>query len=177
MKQQSPFRINLHELPRRAGEMKEYHLDFQAPDEIGVPLLAIPRGTKLDIEMRAESVDDGVLISGEINSFAKGECGRCLEPINEEISQRFQELFFYESRVSDNPDEDEDIFVMDGDFVDIEIPIRDAVILAMPLNPLCDSECEGLCPGCGEKWSTLAQDHSHESIDPRWKGLSDWKPI
>lgn len=177
MKNQSPFRINLHELPRRAGEMREYHLDFPAPEAIGVPLLGISAGTELDIDLRAESVDDGVLISGTVISTASGECGRCLEPIHEEINQKFQELFFYESRVSDNPDEDEDLFVMDGDFVDIEVPIRDAVILTMPLNPLCDSECEGLCPECGEKWAQLPPDHGHESIDPRWSGLSDWKPI
>jgi len=176
VKKNSPFRINLHELPRRAGEMREYNLKFPAPERIGTPLLGIDAGTELAILIKAESVDDGVLISGSVQSSAHGECGRCLEPINEEIEQNFQELFLYESRKSDNPEDDEEIFSMEGDEADIETPIRDAVILTMPLNPLCDLECEGLCSECGEKWANLPADHAHDVIDPRWKGLSGWKP-
>ena len=152
--------------------MKEYHLAFPAPERMGIPLLAIEPGTELDIELRAESVDDGILITGEIQSVAVGECGRCLEPINEEIHQKFQELYLYQNRTSANPDDDEEIFAMEGDEADIEIPIRDAIILAMPLNPLCEADCEGLCSECGEKWSSLPEGHSHESVDPRWKGLA-----
>ncbi|NDC52527.1 MAG: DUF177 domain-containing protein, partial [Actinobacteria bacterium] len=48
--------------------MREYHLDFPAPEAIGVPLLGISAGTELDIDLRAESVDDGVLISGTVIS-------------------------------------------------------------------------------------------------------------
>jgi uncharacterized protein len=175
-KAQSSFRVNLHELPRRAGEMREYALNFPTPESIGIPLLEIPKGEILDIKFRAESVDDGVLITGAISSTAKGECGRCLDPLVVEIRQNFQELFLYQSRVSENPEEDDDLFSLDGDIADIEIPIRDAVILSMPINPLCEDNCEGLCAGCGEKWSGLAEDHSHESVDPRWTGLAGWKP-
>lgn len=175
-KTQSPFRVNLHELPRRAGEMREYVLNFPAPDSIGIPLLEIPRGEILEIRFRAESVDDGVLISGSISSQAKGECGRCLDPLDIAVNQNFQELFLYQSRTSDNPEEDDDLFALDGDIADIEIPIRDAVILSMPINPLCADDCEGLCAGCGEKWRDLPDDHSHEAVDPRWTGLAGWKP-
>lgn len=155
--------------------MKEYHLAFRAPERIGTPLLGIEKGTELDIDLRAESVDDGILITGKVESAAVGECGRCLDPINEEINQNFQELFLYESRASNNPDDDEEIFVMEGDEADIETAVRDAVILTAPINPLCDPECEGLCSECGEKWANLPDNHSHESLDPRWKGLSGWK--
>ena len=175
-KAQSSFRINLNELPRRAGEMREYTLNFPAPDSIGIPLLEIPKGEKLDISFRAESVDDGVLITGSISSIAKGECGRCLDPLAVEIDQKFQELFLYQSRVSENPDDDDELFTLDGDIADIEIPIRDAVILSMPINPLCADDCEGLCAGCGEKWRDLPDEHSHEAVDPRWTGLAGWKP-
>jgi len=175
-KAQSSFRINLHELPRRAGEMREYTLNFPAPDSIGIPLLEIPKGEKLDISFRAESVDDGVLITGSISSIAKGECGRCLDPLAVEIDQKFQELFLYQSRVSENPDDDDELFTLDGDIADVEIPIRDAVILSMPINPLCADDCEGLCAGCGEKWRDLPDEHSHEAVDPRWTGLAGWKP-
>lgn len=172
----SPFKVNLHELPRRAGEMREYDLTFPTPEAIGVPLLKIPAETEINILFRAESVDDGVLITGQVKSHATGECGRCLERIDLEIDQRFQELFLYASRAAENPEEDDDLFILDGDIADLEVPIRDAVILSMPINPVCEPDCEGLCAQCGERWRELPEDHSHESIDPRWTGLAGWKP-
>ncbi|HEY9276072.1 MAG TPA: DUF177 domain-containing protein, partial [Candidatus Nanopelagicaceae bacterium] len=75
---------------------------------------------------------------------------------------------------SEDVDEDQE-FIMEGDIADLEIPIRDAVILALPINPLCSENCRGLCSGCGEKWENLPGDHEHQLIDPRWKGLSEWK--
>ena len=89
----SPFKLNLHELPRRAGDFKDFQLDFLAPESIGNPMIAIPVKTQLLINLRAESVSDGVLISGTISSKAVGECGRCLDPIETVINQNFQELF------------------------------------------------------------------------------------
>lgn len=175
-KGQSPYRINLHELPRRAGEMREYSRNFSAPEDVGIPLLKIPAGFPLELEFKAESVDDGVLITGTVQSKAEGECGRCLEKVEMDIDQRFQELFLYSSRASENPDEDEELFLLEGDEADLEIPIRDAVILSMPINPLCSPDCEGLCAECGEKWRDLPEDHSHEVTDPRWTGLAGWKP-
>lgn len=175
-KGQSPYRINLHELPRRAGEMREYSLNFPAPEDVGIPLLKIPTGEEINLDFKAESVDDGVLITGIVRSHAEGECGRCLEQVEMEIDQRFQELFLYASRASDNPDEDDELFFLDGDVADLEIPIRDAVILSMPINPICSQDCEGLCAECGEKWRDLPDDHAHEVTDPRWTGLAGWKP-
>ena len=173
---QSPFRVNLHELPRRAGEMRQYELNFPAPEPIGIPLLEIRREEPIVIRFRAESVDDGVLITGEVESVAHGECSRCLDPIDEEVQQKFQELFLYASRTSENAEDDDELFVLDGDVADIEVAIRDAVILAMPVNPVCSMDCEGLCTTCGEKWRDLPDDHSHYVVDPRWTGLAGWKP-
>lgn len=172
---QSPFKVNLHELPRRAGEMKSYHLQFAVPEPIGIPMLAIKAGQEIEIDFKAEAVSDGVLISGEITSEAVGECGRCLEELTQEIDQEFRELFLYESRKSEEEDDDE-LFVMDGDIADIEVPIRDAVVLAMPLNPLCKADCKGLCSECGERMEKLGPEHSHEKVDPRWSGLAGWQP-
>lgn len=174
-KAQSPFLVNLHELPRRAGEMREYYLSFAAPEPIGTPLLEIKSGENLTIDFKAEAVSDGVLLTGTVASRAYGECGRCLEVINRPVAEKFQELFLYENR-SESKDEETELFFLDGDLADLEIPIRDAVVLAMPLNPLCRPECLGLCSECGEPWEKLESGHSHEKVDPRWSGLAGWKP-
>jgi uncharacterized protein len=182
-KSSNPFILNTHELPRRAGELKEYELDIAAPTRIGVPLIAIPEGDIIEADVRLESVTEGVLLSAEIYAVAIGECIRCLDTVEVVIDRRIQELYRYEptndkGRKKKRDDEDvdldmEDELQMEGDLMNLEIPIIDAIILTLPVNPLCSEECLGLCPDCGEKWATLPEDHAHEVIDARWSGLEN----
>jgi uncharacterized protein len=179
----NPFLLNTHELPRRAGEMKEYELDIHAPARIGVPLIAVPEGDIIQADVRLESVTEGVLLSAEIYAVAVGECIRCLDEVEVVIDRKIQELYRYEptndkGRKKKRDDEDldldiEDELQMEGDLLNLETPIIDAIILTVPVNPLCSEECLGLCPGCGEKWATLPEDHAHEVIDARWLGLEN----
>lgn len=176
------FTLNTHELPRRAGEMKEYQLDIDAPARIGVPLIAVPEGDLIELDVRCESVTEGILVTAEIFAIAIGECIRCLDPVKLEVERTIQELYRYEptddrgrkSRKSEEEDvdldEDEVLFV-EGEQVDLEIPVLDAIILSLPVNPLCDEDCLGLCPDCGEKWEELPEDHQHDVIDARWTAL------
>lgn len=177
------FLLNTHELPRRAGEMKEYQLDIDAPFRVGVPLIAVPEGDLIELDVRCESVTEGILVTADIYAVAIGECIRCLDPVEQVVDRKIQELYRYEptddrgkkSRKKDEEiddlDEDEVLFV-EGEQVNLEVPILDAIILSLPVNPLCDEECLGLCPDCGEKWESLPEDHGHGVVDPRWAGLS-----
>ena len=65
----------------------------------------------------------------------------------------------------------EDELMMDGSIMDLETPIRDAVVLSLPINPLCNEDCLGLCPDCGGKWADLPEEHAHDVIDARWASL------
>ena len=177
----NPFILNTHDLPRRAGEMKEYQLDIPAHVRIGVPLIAVPEGDLVELDLRLESVTEGVLASADIYAIAHGECIRCLDPVEVVIDRKIQELYRYEptnekGRKKRREDEDVDLegeeeLQMEGDLMDLEIPIIDAIILTLPVNPLCSDECLGLCPDCGEKWEKLPEGHAHEVIDARWSGL------
>jgi uncharacterized protein len=180
-KKANPFILNTHDLPRRAGEMKEYQLDIPAHARIGIPLIAVPEGDLVELDIRLESVAQGVLASAEIYAVAHGECIRCLDPVEVVIDRKIQELYRYEptnekGRKKRREDEDVDLegeeeLQMEGDLMDLEIPIIDAIILTLPVNPLCSDECLGLCPDCGEKWENLPEGHAHEVIDARWSGL------
>ncbi len=182
-KKNTPFILNTYELPRRAGELKEYELDIEAPTRIGVPLIAVPEGDVIEADIRLESVTEGVLLSAEIYAVAIGECIRCLESVEVVIDRKIQELYRYEptnekGRKKRRDDEDIDLDIddelqMQGDLMNLEIPIIDAIILTLPVNPLCSEECLGLCPDCGEKWASLPEDHAHEVIDARWSGLEN----
>jgi len=102
------------------------------------------------------------------------------------VERKIQELYRYEpskdsgkkgkksKRASDDDvdlEEDDELW-MDGNVMDLEPPIRDAVVLDLPINPLCSEECLGLCPDCGQKWADLPEGHQHEAIDARWAGLA-----
>jgi uncharacterized protein len=178
------FEFNTHELPRRAGEMKEYQLDLEILEPVGVALVAVPAGDVIEVDMRLESVTEGILLSAEIYAIAKGECIRCLDPVEIEVERRIQELYRYEPTADkggkrnkksvkveeDDLDSDEELW-LDGNVLNLEIPIRDAIVLDLPVNPLCSQTCQGLCPDCGEKWENLPDEHAHEAIDARWAGL------
>ena len=171
----SPFLLNTHDLPRRAGEMKEYELNIQLDSPIGIDVIAVPVGI-LELDLRLESVAEGVLATGEFDVVAKGECIRCLDPIELELSRNFQELYAYTPN-SDDPDElEEDQLLMEGEVMNLEGPVRDAIVLALPINPVCDENCQGLCPECGVKWTDLPDDHAHEVVDARWAQLQGLFP-
>ncbi len=182
MDQKSSFLFNAHDLPRRAGEMREYELFFDEHEPIGAPLLLVPSHNSIYLDLRLEAVAQGVLVTGNVSAEAVGECTRCLDPVTFPIDETFQELFYYQvdprqkpkSKEIDVTDEDELLEIV-GDLIDLDGAIRDAVILNLPVNPLCSEECEGLCSTCGVKWELLPDDHAHSSADIRWAGLSDWK--
>lgn len=177
------YHLNTHELPRRAGEMKEYQLDLVAPEPVGVPLIGVQVGAIIEVDARLEAVTEGILLSAEIFAVATGECIRCLDPVELDVERTIQELYLYEddgakkkshhkkaAPVEDDLEE-EDLLYLDGVIMDLEPPIRDAIVLNLPVNPLCDPDCMGLCPDCGQKWAILPEDHRHEVIDARWSGL------
>lgn len=180
-KQADSFQLNTYELPRRAGEMKEYQLDIPVKEKFGVPLISVPVGDFIEVDARLESVTEGILLSADVYAVAKGECIRCLDPVEIVIERKIQELYNYEptnergkkkKRDEDEIDLDlEDELMMDGNIMDLETPIRDAVVLSLPINPLCDEDCLGLCPDCGGKWADLPEEHAHDVIDARWAAL------
>jgi uncharacterized protein len=179
------FKLNTYELPRRAGEMKEYELDIVVKEKFGVDLISVPAGEVIEIDARLESVTEGVLLSADVYAVAQGECIRCLDPVEIVIERKIQELYSYEptnergkkkrkSSTEDLTSEDLDVadeFMMDGDILDLETPVRDAIVLSLPSNPVCNQDCLGLCPECGGKWADLPEDHAHEVIDARWASL------
>ncbi len=191
----NPFLFNTHDLPRRPGEMREYELTIDSHEELGFEVLSIAADEPIDIDLRIESVAEGILASATVRTEASGECGRCLDAVFYDVDESFQELYEYvedprQARKKNKPgkrrpqkssnkdlgeDLDEDLVrQMDGELIDLDGPIRDAIILNLPINPLCSPDCPGLCPDCGLKWTELPEDHAHAPADIRWAGLENW---
>ncbi|MGK5443740.1 YceD family protein [Micromonospora sp. URMC 105] len=168
----SPLVLDTRDLPRRPGALRTVKRVAPAPADLGVELIGVPEGADLDLDLRLESVSEGVLVSGTISGPVQGECGRCLRQINDSVVVNVQELYAYENSATDETTDEDEVGRMQGDLIDLEPALRDAVVLTLPTNPLCREDCPGLCPECGVHWDDLPADHSHQQIDPRWAGLS-----
>jgi uncharacterized protein len=160
--------LDTRELGRRAGSMRTLRRELAAPAGWGLELVAVPAGTPVTLDVRLESVMEGVLVSGSVQARVDAECGRCLDPLTTSLEVPVQELFAYVPE----PAADDDVRLVDGDFIDLEPVLRDAVVLSLPVNPVCDIDCAGLCVGCGAKLAELPADHAHDAPDPRWAALS-----
>ncbi|GAA3743171.1 YceD family protein [Micromonospora maritima] len=168
----SPLVLDTRDLPRRPGALRTHKRVVPAPADLGVELIGVPEGADLDLDLRLESVSEGVLVSGTISGPVKGECGRCLREIDDSVVVNVQELYAYENSATDTTTDEDEVGRMQDDLIDLEPALRDAVVLTLPTNPLCREDCPGLCPECGVHWDDLPADHSHQQIDPRWAGLS-----
>jgi len=159
----NPFHINVFDVSHRIGEDREKHLDFAVPERLGEGVAAVIAGTQLVMDVRLEGLHDGILVSAEVTTTATAECVRCLDEVSIPIEVEFQELFAY------SPTEELEYSVHDN-HVDCEQLVRDAVVLELPFQPLCDEGCLGLDPETGEK---LTEPRSTDvpNIDPRWAAL------
>ncbi|MEW2380872.1 YceD family protein [Micromonospora sp. NPDC047707] len=168
----SPLVLDTRELPRRPGALRTVKRVVPAPADLGVELIGVPEGADLDLDLRLESVSEGVLVSGTVSGPIKGECSRCLREIDDTVAVPIQELYAYENSTTDMTADEDEVGRMQGDLIDLEPALRDAVVLTLPTNPLCREDCPGLCPDCGVAWDELPADHSHQQVDPRWAALS-----
>ncbi|WP_248240648.1 YceD family protein [Microbacterium kunmingense] len=161
-----PFVIPVRDIVRRPGEMREFRLDLRVPEKWGEGLVSVPESEALELDVRLESVHEGILASGEVSTTFSGVCGRCLRDISEGVEVEFQELFAYSGS-------EETDFEVQDDHVDLETLVRDAVVLSLPFQPVCQPDCPGLDPVTGVRRAADAEP-SAEPIDPRWAALQDY---
>ncbi len=170
----SPFVFDVRELGRRAGAMRTFDREVPVTDLLGakgsLDELYSAEGADLVLDLRVESVVEGMLATGRVSGSLVGECVRCLDPIEVELDADFQELFYYDA-ADLTAEEAEEAQLVVEELIDVESLVHDAVMLELPLQPLCEEDCPGLCAECGAR---LADDpeHRHEAVDPRWAALS-----
>lgn len=144
-----------------------------SPSRIGLDLVAIPEGAPMQVDLRLESVSEGVLVTGTVSAPVRGECSRCLTPFDSDIELDVTELFAYPDSTTEATAEADEIGHLVDDAVDLEQTIVDAVGMALPFVPLCSEDCPGLCPHCGIALATAEEGHHHDVIDPRWAKLAE----
>ena len=185
----------MRQLGRQAGSALTQTRIVPAPDDLRLELIGVPVGTDVALEVRFEAVSEGVLATGTVIAPLAGECARCLTPITSSVTAGFQELYLYPDGRHDKHDKHdkrekhdrytkhdeqeeqdaEELHYLDGDLLDLEPVFRDAVVLALPMSPLCREDCPGLCIECGVPLADAGPGHRHEAAaDPRWAALQQF---
>lgn len=164
-----PLVIDTRELGRRPGSQRKVAFEAPAPSDLGVGMIGVPPGSRLDLRLRLEAVMEGVLVSGTVTGPLVGECARCLDPVASTVEVDLQELYAYPGSEAT----EDEAGRLEGDLLDLEPALRDAVVLALPLTPLCRDDCGGLCVVCGVRRDDVDCGHDTAPVDPRWAALTE----
>jgi uncharacterized protein len=148
-----------------------------APEHMGAGMARVRAGAELDLEVQLEGVREGVLVTATVTGPLAGECARCLEPFASSITVRFQELFVLagEAGQADDADADDSYRLDASGLLDLETALHDAVVLELPLAPLCEQGCRGLCVECGIRLADAEPGHGHEQRGAMWAALKDFR--
>ncbi len=168
----SPMAYDITRLGRRPGSMVTLRNTVPSPLRIGLDMIAIQEGAPLELDLRIESVSEGVLVTGTVTAPTVGECARCLTALGGHVQVGLTELFAYPDSTTEATTEEDEVGHIVDDTINIEQSIIDAVGLELPFAPVCTPDCPGLCSECGV---ALASEpgHQHDRIDPRWAKLAD----
>jgi uncharacterized protein len=176
----------MRQLGRQAGNALTQARTVPAPEDLRLELIGVPVGADVALEVRFEAVSEGVLATATAIAPLAGECARCLTPVTSSVTVSFQELYLYadgrhdkqgkhdrhDKHDEDDEQDEQELYHLNGDQLDLEPAFRDAVVLALPMSPLCREDCPGLCAECGAPLADAGPDHRHdEATDPRWAAL------
>lgn len=162
------FKVSVSEILGHPGLYRDVKVKGSLPD-VGNALARVP-DEPIDGDLRAESVVEGILVTGPVTAPAAFTCARCLQPISTDVEVEVCELFVAPGHEA--PAEEESYEVR-GEEIDLEPMLRDAITLALPLNPVCREDCAGICATCGKDLNKGACECTDEELDPRWAGLAE----
>jgi uncharacterized protein len=121
----------------------------------------VPAATDVAVDVVMTAVDGGLEVAGTVRGDWAGECRGVLTTDVREL---------YRPRAVGEPD-DEETYPLGGDHLDLAPLARDALLLALPLAPLCRDDCAGLCPICGTDLTDSTCSCVTPVGDPRWAAL------
>ncbi|PLS31389.1 DNA-binding protein [Bifidobacterium margollesii] len=189
--EESPWAVSVAQIATRPGQSKELDSDFPVPSGIGDEVFNVRKGEPVHVSGSIDSIVDGLILNVTISAPYVGECSRCLKELSGELNVPVTAFFPYSQDEHDRRHgnhDDEEVEIIAGEeeggdtyplagnnmFMDLEALLRDNLVEAMPMQPLCRPDCRGLCPQCGVDLNENP-DHEHETTDIRWSALEALK--
>ena len=159
------LRTNVADLLHHPGSRRTLHLE-QPVSGLQTSGAGVPDTEPLVLDVALERVSEGIVARGQASGQWSAQCSRCLVPIERPFTVTFSELF------EETPIDDE-TYPLQDETIDLELPVRDAILLDLPLLPLCKEDCVGLCPICGTDRNLETCDCVVDESDSRWSALKD----
>lgn len=159
--------LSVADLLGRPGEYRDFSISSVLAD-VGNPVARLDE-SPLRGGLRAESVVEGILLTGHVAGSGSFKCARCLADLNGPVAVELTELFVAPGH---EKAADEDAYKVSGKEIHLEPMLRDAFVLALPLKPICREECQGMCSGCGKNLNEADCTCPQDEIDPRWAELA-----
>jgi uncharacterized protein len=122
----------------------------------------VPVGAGAEVDLELIPFEGGIQAEGTVGAPWVGICRRCAEPVTGQLEIRVHERF--------GDDADEDFYPIVDDTIDLGPLVRDAIVLELPMAPLCREDCAGLCPRCGANRNE-GDCGCVAPVDPRWANL------
>ena len=160
------FLVPVAELLGQPGAYRD--VNIHAPLEGVAVDLARLGSDPVTAELRAQSVIEGILVTGQVEGVAELNCARCVTEFSSGLALEVCELY---TGPGQGDGDNEDAYRIAGTEMDLEPMLRDAIALALPLNPLCREDCRGMCAQCGTDLNTRSCDCTEDEGDPRWAPL------
>ncbi len=158
-----PFRLRVAALRKALGSSR-HEVRSGVIEGLGAVSVAVPEGAPVELDLTLSSFAGGIMVQGTVRAPWRGECRRCGGDVHGTVEARVRERFV------PHPGPEDDAYPLTGDELDLEPLARDAVVLDLPLAPLCAADCLGLCPRCGTN-RNLGPCGCPPPIDPRWAAL------
>lgn len=167
------MQIDLSRLKMRPQQSEDFHLEEQGSNDFlegtGCSFL-----DKIVAELRVENTGRMFIARGKVKTRLGLQCSRCLQetvlPIDTDI-----EFTMVRAGLGGDLDPDDEAVVFHGDKVDLDIPVHEAVFMAIPIIPLCQPDCKGLCPLCGRDLNQGQCSCFQKETDPRWEKLKNFQ--
>jgi uncharacterized protein len=166
--------MNLDLRPMLRGETNRIAVDFCLAPE---PLYGVTFDGEAHVVGEITNQGGYMRLDAEAELEYSGVCARCLEPVSGTYRMPFERTVVTEGTLTEEQEEDnvDEYVILHNGMLDIEEPVREALILSFPMRLLCDEECPGLCPKCGKPLREGACGCTQKEIDPRWAVLATLK--
>jgi uncharacterized protein len=156
------------------GTYRDYHLRDQyvtlGPDlELAGPI---------DLDLRLQRTNRGILASGSATAPLRRTCARCLDAYVDQVTVPIEEEFLPTvdpdsgAPLASPADDEQALSIDEHHEILLDPVLHDELVLSEPMHPLCSPDCPGLCSVCGERLSSGPHDHGPPEVDPRLAGLA-----
>ena len=163
------IRINVAEIKKRLVGSKTFAYEL-TPDELDITDTDLKVTAPIRLEGVVENAGDVILLKADVKTEIERTCGRCLKVFTEPLAAQVVEKFY----PAGAENIENDAFIYESDLLDITEPVRESLLLAVPLQALCREDCRGLCPVCGADRNEGDCGCDTTTVDPRLAALKQF---